>query len=276
MLGLRSLGMLFGTPHLLALVAALLATLLWRAARGEGFWTRGQLMTVFSLAATFLHLQFASVGWFYRYEAYLVALGVVVLLVNRFDELVRQVWQMPKLQAAAAGLAMLLAVFPVAERGAEAIWGFPTAAHNLFEQQYQMALFFQKYYPGASVALNDVGLVNYLADIRCLDLYGLCDRQVLALKRHKVYDTVAMANRAEAARVQVAVVYEKRFGADYGPPIPASWTRVGAWQISDNAFLGGDTVTFYAVKPTEVERLAGYLREFAPKLPAEVTQTTVL
>jgi hypothetical protein len=274
LLGLRSVGLLFGSPHLVALVATLLAISIWRSVRGEGLWTRGQLWIVFALAGTLIHLQFASVGWFYRYEAYLVALGVIALLVNRVDLLVRSGLSgyLLRAQQAAAVLACLLVAIPLFSRGAEALWAFPEAAHNVFEQQYQMALFFRTYYPGASIALNDVGAVNYFADIRCLDLVGLCDRRILRLKKHRAYDTPEMARCAAGARVQVAAVYDTWFTGSFGPLIPAAWTRVGSWHIRDNSFLGGDTVTFYAVQPQEAEKLARALREFASRLPAGVAQ----
>lgn len=275
LLGMTSLSVLFNTPHLVALVAALLTVSIWRAARGDGFWSPGQLMIFFAIAGTFLHLQFAGVGWFYRYEAYLVALGIVALFVNRFDELLREsffVRHRPPVQVAAAGLATLLVAAPIIGRGAEAIGAVPIASHNIFEQQYQMALFLNTYYPGASVAANDVGAINFLADIRCLDLVGLCDRQVLALKRRRAYNTQAMQARANAEGVQVAIVYDAWFPGAGGPRIPSTWTRVGTWHISDNAFAAQDTVSFYAVRPEETSRLTHCLREFSGKLPPEVSQ----
>ena len=121
-----------------------------------------------------------------------------------------------------------------------------------------------------------MGSVNYFADIRCLDLFGLCDREIAGLKRQRAYDTAALERRAAAARVQVAAVYDSRFGGDYGPPLPAGWARVGVWRISDNSFLGGDTVSFYAVEPREAARLARCLREFSSHLPAEVAHRALL
>ena len=47
---------------------------------------------------------------------------------------------------------------------------------------------------------------------------------------------------------------------------------VGTGHISDNAFVGGDPVSFYAVKPEEADRLARCLREISRMLPGEVSQ----
>ncbi len=46
-----------------------------------------------------------------------------------------------------------------------------------------MALFLKDFYAGNVVAANDMGAINYIADIRCLDLYGLASMEVADLKR---------------------------------------------------------------------------------------------
>ena len=278
-LGLRSLKMLFFTPHLLGLTGLLAAT--WwigKARHGVAFWAPTQLMSFMAVAALMLHLQFASVGWFYRYEAYLVALGVMALACNRFDRTLREIfspaaWRGRPLVSTVAVLALLLAILPMASRAGEAVAGFRIAAYNVFEQQYQMAGFLKRYYNGASIAANDVGAINYVNDIHCLDLVGLCNRNVFGLKRRREFNTQAMDMLATAAHVRVALVYRTWFDGKAGPAIPANWTRVGEWHIADNAFLGGDTVTFYAVQPAETEYLGWSLRDFSSRLPAGVIQT---
>jgi hypothetical protein len=278
-LGLRSLRMLFLTPHLLGLTG-LLAAAWWigKARHGVSFWAPPQLMLFMAVAALVLHLQFASVGWFFRYEAYLVALGVMALACNRFDATLREIfspaaWRCMPLVSSVAVLALLLAILPMAGRAGEAVAGFQIAAYNVFEQQYQMAGFLNRYYNGASIAANDVGAINYVNDLHCLDLVGLCNRNIFGLKRRRAYDTQAMDALTAAAHVRVALVYKTWFDGKAGPPIPANWTPVGEWHVTDNGFLGGDTVTFYAVQPEETEYLAWSLHNFSSRLPASVIQT---
>jgi hypothetical protein len=55
-----------------------------------------------------------------------------------------------------------------------------------------------------------------------------------------------------------------------GPPLPASWTRVGRFKIKYPYFLGADTVSFYSVKAEEKNGLKKALHEFLPQLPPEV------
>lgn len=275
-LGLRSLRMLFFTPHLLGLTGLLATMWIVKARRGAAFWEPAQLMLFIAVLAIVLHLQFASVGWFFRYEAYLVALGVLALACNRFDVALREalapvVWRRKPVMAAASVLALFLAIQPIAVRGVRAMAGFPVAAYNVFEQQYQMAEFLNQYYNGASIAANDVGTINYINDLHCLDLVGLGNRDVFRMKRHRAYDTQAMQALAVAAHVRIALVYKTWFDGKAGPSIPVTWTLVGAWHVTDNGFLGGDTVDFYAVQQQETEYLARSLQQFSSRLPATVT-----
>ena len=174
--------MLLVTPHLLGLAGLLAGMWLWQRRRGVSFWEPGQLMLWISLASMLLHLQFASVGWFFRYEAYLMALGVTALLCNRCDVAVwdwfGQSGRGLLVRKGAVAVAVFLAMAPMAQRSAAALAGFPVASHNIYQQQYQMARFLKTYYEGSSVAANDVGAINYMADLRCVDLVGLCNRDV--------------------------------------------------------------------------------------------------
>jgi hypothetical protein len=47
---------------------------------------------------------------------------------------------------------------------------------------------------------------------------------------------------------------------------------VGEWAIQDNVVCGGSVVSFYAVKPTEKERLISNLHLFSFMLPPTVGQ----
>lgn len=273
-LGLRAVLMLVLGPHMLALLAGL--AWVWKSSK-ESFWAFRRLVLFVVAVGIVLHMQFASVGWFFRYEAYLIALAVAALMVNRFDLQLQERFSRQALKAGAwstklALVAVLLGTLPMWFRAGAGLTAYPLAAYNIYEQQVQMALFLHRYYDGSTVAANDIGAINYFNDLRCLDMIGLADRDVFRLKRRHAYTSEALAELARRAGVRVAVLYNPWFDGKAGPKVPASWRAAGDWRVKDNGFLGGDTVTFYAVEAGEYDRLVRSLREFGPDLPASVRQ----
>ncbi|GAG74496.1 unnamed protein product [marine sediment metagenome] len=57
-----------------------------------------------------------------------------------------------------------------------------------------MALFLQKYYKGECIGVNDIGAINYYADIDCLDLWGLSNVEVAIAKLSRTWDTEMISN----------------------------------------------------------------------------------
>jgi hypothetical protein len=171
----------------------------------------------------------------------------------------------------AAGALALLLFFPLAVKGTRLLWFLPQCTTNIFEQQYQMGSFVRQYYQGSTVALNDVGAVNFLADIQCLDLWGLANRDVTRLKRERNYHTRDIAGLCKEAGARIAMVYDYWYGGAVGG-LPAEWVRVGQWTIRNNVIVGGDTVSFYALDPSEVSHLTQCLQEFGQRLPRDVIQ----
>jgi hypothetical protein len=254
-------GQLARTPHVLALVMLAAVALLarWRSPSSR----EGTLLIVF-IATTLLHLQYARTGWFYRYEAYLVALGIVAaaIALDGLGDRVRPRW-LPAALASAVALVCAL-------RGVHAHVETPGAAGNIYEQQIQMGRFLARYYPGEPVAANDIGAIDWLADLRVLDLWGLASREVAEAKLAGRYTTGGIAELARARGVRVAVIYERWLDAAGG--VPPEWVRAGRWRVDSNVVLGDRTVAFYAVDPAETAALADHLRAFAPELPIGVAQ----
>lgn len=222
------------------------------------------------LGVFLLHAQFAQFGGFFRYEAYLIGAGIVVLfggIAALMD---------PSLDLALRREAQLTAkallVFMVLGLGARAAIVFyiiPGQTYGVYEQQYQVAQFLGQHYSGQGVALNDIGAPNYFADIQCLDLWGLGSADVERLRVRGAFDREAIDRLTTASHVQIAVIYSSWFAGK----IPASWVPVEDWKITDikgHSVLGGDTVTFYAVDPSAAPGLARNLLDFDPQLPPGV------
>jgi hypothetical protein len=248
------------TPHLLAPV--ILAALALAARRRSPDSREGRLLVLF-LGTTLLHVQYAKTGWFYRYEAYLVALGIVALAAALGGLGAVRPRALPALLAGAALVACSV-------RGVRAYVETPGAVGNIYEQQIQMGRFLARFYSGQGVAANDIGAVCYLADVRLLDLWGLASREVAEAKLSGRYTSPWIEELARRQGVRVAVIYERWLEAAGG--VPPSWTRAGRWRVARNVVLGDRTVAFYAVDPAEAGALAEHLRAFAPELPSTVEQ----
>lgn len=259
--------------HVPALLIAVLLAYLAAGGKGIAPCESRQLMGSMVLLVGLAHLEFVRPTLLYRYSAYLAALCVVVLaaqlpvLVPRPPRLLAlSTWTVPRNVAAAALVAAL--AFPlVMERGV-LLWQIPQCTTNIFEQQYQMGLFVRQYYSGAGVALNDIGAVNYLADIHCFDLWGLASLPVARARREHQYQAPEIARFARQAQVKIAIIYDAWFAG----ALPPDWVRVGTWTIRNNLVAGSDTVSFYAVQPAEVPHLVQCLRGFYFQLPKDVMQ----
>ncbi len=273
-LSLPGLEDLYGAPHMLTLVLASLMALALAVRKWRDLRREAALLPVIFVVAAFLHVQYAQTGHFYRYESYLVALGLVTVVVALAAGWPDRLWPVHGKYAAAyvgaVAAFLFFAGWPLAQRAIRAHREMPQATMNIFQQQYQMGLFLREYYRGRTVGVNDVGAVNYLADVKCLDLAGLGTMAVARAKKHREYDTDTMAALAEAEGARIAILYPRWYKA-YGG-LPPEWSRVGIWKISDNRVCAYDEVSFYALIAEEQFLLFHNLREFSERLPAGVEE----
>lgn len=201
----------------------------------------------------------------HRYDAYLVPAGVVIAAVSFFDLFVA--WRGPARRAAAVVL-LLLAVLPPAVHGAYSLAQVVPSTKNIFEQQLQMAAFLDRFYQDQPVGLNDIGAVNYYADVRCVDLYGLANLDVCRAKLEGNFGPALIEDLCRSRGARVALVYESWFEASGG--LPADWAVVARWRIRDNVVCGSDAVAFFATTPDHAPVLAGQLEQFRETLPRDV------
>jgi hypothetical protein len=263
--------------HVFVLLIAVLLFYVLACGKGCGVFDSRQVIGAILVLTAFPHVEFVQVSPLFRYDAYLFALGTVFLAsqvpIVMPDLPARTSFSREQApQYLAAGALALLLFFPLAVKGTRLLWFLPQCTTNIFEQQYQMGSFVREYYQGSTVALNDVGAVNFLADIHCLDLWGLANRDVTRLKREHNYHTRDIATLAKQAGARIAIVYDYWYGGQVGG-LPAEWVRVGQWTIRNNVIVGGDTVSFYALEPSEVSHLIECLREFSLALPRDVIQS---
>jgi hypothetical protein len=262
--------MLAQKSHLLVLLLGASALLRYRAGRTR--FEQNSVLLLF-IGSALLHAQFGRTGPFSRYEGYLVGFGVFAIAATAARMLSERTGRTPMslLQRAAAFLVAALAVTPLAASGLFGLADLPTGSRNIYEQQFQVARFVREFYQGKTVAVNDIGAVNYFADIRCLDLWGLADIEMgraIAGRRHT--SSVVAARAREAS---IAVIYDRWFETRVAGGVPRGWVKAGDWTIRGNVVCGDPTVSFYATDSGASDALVENLRTFSTRLPPDVIQS---
>lgn len=259
--------------HMLVLLAALLLVYILACGKGSGALESRQIMGTVIFLTGIAHLEFVGAGPMFRYDSYWCALAILYLglqlplvVPDAQALLSRKTWTVP--QNVAWGALCLLFLFPLAIKGGRLLWFLPQCTTDIFEQQYQMGLFVRRYYQNSTVALNDIGAVNYLADIHCLDLMGLANAEVAAARHKHTYSVGDIDRLSKQTGTRIAIIYDAWFNGG----LPPEWIRIGRWTIPNNVNVGEDTVSFYAVNSAEAQYLIESLGDFSSQLPPEVIQ----
>lgn len=226
-------------------------------------------LTVTFLVAVLLHCFFAAVGWFERYQAYLVVMGLVAVAGPLYRLLASY---RPSAEGPAHYHLLLAALvcFGLLIPGYRALGQYFTchrASRNIHDQQYQLARFIGQYYNDASLVISDIGYIGLLTEAHILDVQGLATREV----------AVAMATGGLTPEIMTALAQSRQavlaIGYDLNGIPTDRWPLVCTWEISDNVICGNPTVGFRVIDPAQRPALLHHLREFQPKLPSSVIVT---
>jgi len=270
-LGMGLLNLHRGGTHLGVLMGLILLACLFLGRRMLS--SRLGVMVFLFLATALLHLQLARLGWFFRYEAYLVCLGLVILVLLAV-QLPWQSFLLPRswpawARAATLAVALALVMQPLLDRAVTAHYWTPNASRHQYEQQYQMARFVRTYYEGDAVAMNDIGAISFFGGVRCCDLAGLANVTVARMIRAGRFNTASIRDFARQQSVKIAIVYDSWYDV-YGG-LPPNWVKTAEWTISENYYAGSvPTVSFYATDSAEVPALRRHLQDFNRQLPKSV------
>ncbi|MFO1490464.1 MAG: hypothetical protein U1F77_02950 [Kiritimatiellia bacterium] len=269
-LGYHGFGKLVSTPHLLSLFLLLLLGLRrLPSPAGPLFWLSACLGV-----AMFIHLQLAETGWFFRYEAYLVGLGVVLLAClfpgpARMAE-ARGAGAEARIRKIALVALVVLLLWPLHQRGKEALENIVPASRDIHRQHRQLAEFLRSSFPpGTHVAINDIGLVSYAGGCRVLDLWGLGSHEVTVLRKQRRLTSRDIAGLLERTGTRYVMIYNSWF-----PDLPPALVHAGDWTLED-AYLPvwNQTVSFYGVGEEAAAELGAAMKHFGPRLPGSVKQT---
>ena len=256
------------------LMAVSLLLMLYHFTKGKGRDDPRQWLLGIFVATGFLHLVLARAGWLYRYEAYLVAMGLVAVAAPLYEFVQRlpRTFRVPPGEwAGLAALALtLLTTNYLWSVGSDSLRIIARATNNTYLWHYQMGRFVQRYYQGSSLAVNDLGAVNFMADIQCTDFHGLADLDVARAILLKRFDPQFMDALARSRKVGVALVDDNWLGLFGGTP--RQWLLAGRWEFNDRVVLASPALSFYALTEQARQQLMAKLRDFSSHLPAAVEQ----
>lgn len=250
---------LYISPHLLSIIVVLAFSLFMRN-------DRRVLDDVFSsiiillIGLILIHTMLAGVGWFFRYDAYLVALGVLTGLVAISD--IRP--DLTKIKKMGLVIILLAIALPLVYRSVDSFFRLAQASRNIYDQQFKMAEFINKYYSTEAVAINDIGAVSYFVNGNILDMYGLASKEVVGLKIHRKYTKYDIFRMIQSRNINIAIIYDRWFIG----LIPDEWIKIGEWTLKDNVVCADPTVSLYACNRAEARKLGDYLVEFNKLVPA--------
>jgi hypothetical protein len=250
----------FGSDQLVALLTGVAVVAVVAFGRRNPAWS---FPAVVVAVAVPLHMLFAQVGWYERYQAYLVALGVYLVLCLLAELPVTGPAAVPRW--AAPVLACLLVLF--AGNKPAGVVRAGDAMTDTYEQRYQAALFLQRYYDGEPVATGELGYISLFHRGPITDVFGLGDHEVLQ-EWQRVDDRPGpdfWEALVEQRGADVVVVYPLTLYRN----VPDSWISVGT--IGVDRFVTtapGPSLTVYATRPEAVDRLHDNLEDFRDDLPS--------
>lgn len=233
-----------------------------------------QVMFGIFLLTYLLHMCFAQTGWFFRYEAYLVSIGIIVLWINIYPAYLpgsNEERNFSAIRKRFPLLSRIVFAAVILSLCGRAISSFlvPQSSNNIYNQHYQMAAFANTLPAGTTIAANDIGMLNFYTNNKIVDLWGLADTDAAAYKLKGNYTTSAIDSITRQNDVELAIIYTDWF-SQYGG-VPNEWHLLGSWKMTRlNIVCGNEKVSFYSLNPDRVQQYKVLLDKFSASLPSSV------
>lgn len=255
------------------LVVIILMLMKFRKPVSGPFQTNISYMILLFSANIFLYAAYSRSGWSYRYQSFLVSIGIIVFGIVTFKYILPSLKKKFRLVVFIPFALIIVLCLYFSILGLNLLNKTPQASVNIYQQQYQMAAFLSKYYTNKGVALNDIGACNYFAEIKCLDLWGLGNLEISRQRRNGTFNAESIELAAQKQGIEIAIVYDSWFSEGDSSCIPQSWSAAGKWEIKNNVIAGDDNITFYAAKEEYFDELVANLKSYSANLPPEVIQS---
>jgi hypothetical protein len=224
----------------------LLALTVWGTAlRGSAH------MRLFVLTAV-SHLLLARVGWFYRYEAYLMGWGALLLSLQLMAPGWRRRWL----------LGVGLVVASGGSRVVDATRYFPGRSAYILDVKVRLAEALDAVAPDARLALHDIGAMAWYTDVYIIDVAGLGDDEVTRLSVSQRFTGENIAALAERRGAQLGFAAEAWMSHDRLP----GWQPVASFRWSpDHEHFVAHYIT-YAVTAEGADIGTRWMEEAAARM----------
>lgn len=232
--------------------------------------SRSVRLLALSLAAAIGgHLTFARLGWLYRYEAYLVGAGFMLLppvVVSMPRQVAADAIDAMCRKTAGIVLAVFLA-FPFIVRGLMANIDTVLAQREIHGQQVQMGRIFESL-PGdlkGPIALNDLGYMALHAGVHVLDIWGLGSPDVTAIRMHGEMTPESCQELVRSHGIRYAAFYSDC----YDPKTYFKGFRPVARLVmrGPQVVCAGREVLFCVAREEDWPQFAEHLKSIAPSIP---------
>jgi len=208
------------------------------------------------------------VFWFYQLGANLIV-ATYVLIFIAFVVMDRGARTRGRLTRVLLGCFATLALcFTVRDRSVAAFHDIANGSRDIYLQQFQMSRFVSRYYPKGRLAANDIGCVSYFTNVHLLDLVGLANDDIRALKRSHTFSTRSLGDVIDRFKPDLVIAYPDWF---VGPEsLPQTLIPVARWVIPPVTTAAGSMVTFYAFTAEGASGMRTNLVDFQSSLPSLV------
>jgi hypothetical protein len=196
------------------------------------------------------HLFFGRMGWFYRYEGYVFAVLLLVLIFFLRSQMARlrlvRVWALLLLHAPLFTLLIT-----------------PRATNDIYLQQYQLHRFSTEFYQGP-IAVNDIGQIAFRNDQYILDLWGLASLEAATLIKtdRRWAETLVRKHKIPVVAIYAEILKEP----------PQDWIELGSFQLGRAQVTAAyPRVVIYVTPEADITIIREQTRRFFESLPAGAT-----
>lgn len=262
-------------PHIIALLVLLGALFIYNYKKRSAFFAFNSaivLVSGLSLVVYMAIIEYNHNGSFYRYDAFLTALAVTAISLNlpavTADIKIRLNAINNKFSKVILIILFALVLTPLFLRMFTAA-AVPTALKEYYSQQYQMAQFCKLYAGNKTIALNDIGIVNYYTDNKVFDLLGLSNTEIAKHRINRTYSTSVIDSLGTKENVKLAMCYASWFD-EYGG-LPKHWKKIARWVLNEqDYFLGNPAVDIFITDPADEQYFREKLTEYSARLPEQI------